>query len=45
MSWITSTLWRLIAFIASKPSVALWIIQRDERYGVRWYEGCVGVDP
>jgi hypothetical protein len=31
MSWITSTLWRLIATIASKPSVALWIIQRAQR--------------
>jgi hypothetical protein len=25
--------------------VSLWIIQRDERYGVTWYEGCVRVMP
>lgn len=31
--------------LTGPTSVTLWIIQRDERYGVRWYEGCVGVDP
>jgi len=25
--------------------VAVWVIQRDERYGVTWYEGCVRVAP
>jgi len=25
--------------------IALWIIQRDERLGVRWYEACVRVAP
>ena len=25
--------------------VSLWIIQRDERLGVRWYESCVRVTP
>jgi len=25
--------------------VSLWIVQRDERYGVTWYEGCVRVLP
>ncbi len=33
------------ADIAGPTEVSLWIIQRDERLGVTWYEGCVGVDP
>lgn len=31
--------------LAGPTNVTLWIIQRDERLGVHWYEGCVGVDP
>ncbi len=26
-------------------NVALWIIQRDERFGVHWYESCIHVAP
>jgi hypothetical protein len=26
-------------------NVALWIIQRDERLGVHWYESCIHVAP
>jgi hypothetical protein len=25
--------------------VSLWIIQRDERLGVHWYESCIRVTP
>lgn len=31
--------------LGGPTNVSLWVIQRDERYGVAWYEGCVGVDP
>jgi hypothetical protein len=25
--------------------VTIWIVQRDERLGVHWYEACVRVTP
>jgi hypothetical protein len=31
--------------VTTPLDVSLWIIQRDERYGVTWYEGCVRVTP
>ena len=32
--------------LKGKPmDVSLWIVQRDERYGVHWYESCVHVQP
>lgn len=29
----------------SAQDSALWIVQRDERYGVHWYETCIRVQP
>ena len=31
--------------LAGPTDVSLWIIQRDERLGVHWYQGCVRVVP
>ena len=31
--------------ISQPLDVSLWIVQRDERYGVHWYETCVRVSP
>ncbi len=31
--------------LSGPTDVALWVIQRDERLGVHWYEGCVHVVP
>jgi hypothetical protein len=25
--------------------VSIWIVQRDERFGVHWYESCIHVTP
>ena len=27
------------------PLISLWIIQRDERLGVQWYESCLRIAP
>jgi hypothetical protein len=29
----------------SAEDVTLWIVQRDERFGVHWYESCIRVQP
>ena len=31
--------------LAGPTDISLWIVQRDERLGVHWYEGCVRVVP
>jgi hypothetical protein len=31
--------------ITGPTDIALWIIQRDERLGVTWYESCIRVIP
>jgi hypothetical protein len=31
MSWINTVIWRLVAAIASRPMVALWIVRRAQR--------------
>lgn len=31
--------------LTAPVDVSLWVIQRDERFGVHWYESCVRVDP
>lgn len=27
-----------------KPDISIWLVQRDERLGVHWYESCIHVD-
>jgi hypothetical protein len=39
------TTWTAPKDIEQPTDVRLWIIMRDERYGLMWYEGCVTVVP
>jgi hypothetical protein len=34
-----------VADLDGPTDISLWIIQRDERLGVRWYESCLHVSP
>jgi hypothetical protein len=40
-----NTEWTAPTKITGPTDVWLWIVQRDERYGVTWYQACVSVTP
>jgi hypothetical protein len=31
--------------VTEELDVSLWIVQRDERLGARWFESCVRITP
>lgn len=41
---LEGTQWRAPE-VTADTNVSVWIVQRDSRYGVRWWEGCIEVVP
>ena len=42
---LLGTEWRAPRQLDAAINVSIWMIQRDERFGVSWFETCIQVVP
>src|SRR5262249_22915272 len=40
-----STRWTAPKGVTGRTEISMWVVQRDERFGVAWYERCIVVEP